>query len=96
MYQKTIIALLMATTVTPVAFGASTAATARTAPVTGHAPSAQPTLNNLTPDVGAAVTVTNGFTDVDGDVEDTTAAGTSYQWQIEDTVGSNTYTDITG
>ncbi|EKN6179140.1 hypothetical protein WKA22_004097 [Yersinia enterocolitica] len=93
MHQKTIIALLIATSVIPI--GAS-AATASTVPVTGHAPTAQPTLDNTLLAPGETVTVTSGFADVDGDVEDTTAAGTSFQWWIEDAVGSGTYTNIDG
>lgn len=94
MLPKTIIAVLITASMTTIE---ASAATAHTVSVTGHEPTAQPTLNNITPDVGTAVTVTNGFVDVDGDVEDTTTAGTSYQWQIVTDVGGvKQYTDIKG
>ena len=75
---------------------AAQAVTDTTAPVTGHVPVVAPKLSTLTPDAGDTVSVTPSFSDPDGDVEDTTAAGTSYQWQVEGTAGSGNYIDITG
>lgn len=53
-------------------------------------------LDNTAPYVGDTITVDPKFSDVDADTEDTTATGTSYQWQVEDTVGSGTFSDIPG
>ena len=74
------------------------AATAKqnTAPVTGHKPVAAPTVDNTAPYVGDTVTVDPKFSDADGDAEDTSAVGASYQWQAEDAVGSGTFSDISG
>ena len=67
-----------------------------TTPVTGHKPVAAPVLNSTAPYVGDTVAVDPKFSDIDGDVEDTSATGTSYQWQVEDTVGSGTFSNISG
>lgn len=83
-------AALMATTLS------ARAVTHRTDAVTGHIPEATPVLDNLTPDVGDTLMVATHFSDPDGDAEDTTSEGTTYQWQKEDTTGSGKYVDITG
>ena len=67
-----------------------------TTPVTGHKPVVAPVLNSTAPYVGETVTVDPKFSDIDGDVEDTSATGTSYQWQVEDTMGSGTFSNISG
>lgn len=75
---------------------AATPAKQHTVPVTGHKPVVAPVLDNTAPYVGDTITVDPKFSDVDADTEDTTATGTSYQWQVEDTVGSGTFSDIAG
>lgn len=63
--------------------------------VTGHAPTVTVSIGGDEIFAGRKLTADSQFSDIDGDTEDTTDTGTSYQWQIADE-GSSTFTDIPG
>lgn len=81
------------------------AATDMTVPVIGHAPTANPVFNITGTQAGSIISANPvalggslnlNFFDSDGDSEDTSVAGTEFQWQLETAVGSNTFQDISG
>ncbi|HGY3717807.1 TPA: hypothetical protein ACNVDX_003487, partial [Citrobacter gillenii] len=58
-----------------------------TQPVTGHKPEVSPVLSHSDLSYGDTLTVDTHFSDPDGDPEDTSPTGTSYQWVTEEQPG---------
>lgn len=77
-----------------VAAGPMPGVTRTTGAVVGHEPVADPRLPEYA-DIGDAISVTTNFTDIDGDIEETSDQGTSYRWYRSNGPGDTKFTPVT-